>query len=108
MIYRKKYMDMILSFTDAPFTKILTGVRRCGKSTIMLMLRDEFLRRGISENRILFYRLDSIEYEDRLTSTALFKDIKSKLYSNGKTYIFLPTSPSVTLYWDMIRIPYLP
>ena len=62
MIYRPLYVDKIMAYVDAPFIKILTGVRRCGKSTILKMimekLRDE---RGIFEEQIVSYRFDSME-----------------------------------------------
>ena len=60
MIYRKLYMDKILPFVDKPVIKVLTGVRRSGKSTILRMLREELMHQGIEEKQILFYRLDSL------------------------------------------------
>ena len=54
MIYRKKYMEKILPFVDTPFVKIFTGIRRCGKSTIMQMLREALTERGIKAEQILF------------------------------------------------------
>ena len=88
MIYRKKYMEKILPFVDTPFVKIFTGIRRCGKSTIMQMLREALTERGIKAEQILFYRLDSLEYEN-MTNIELFNEIKAHLCKNGKTYIFL-------------------
>lgn len=69
--------------------KVLTGVRRSGKSTILRMLREELTHRGIKEKQILFYRLDSLEYEDIKTSKELYKELKEHLYVGGKTYLFL-------------------
>lgn len=89
MVYRSVYMEKILPFVDAPFIKILTGVRRCGKSTILLMLREELKKRGISENRILSYNFDSLQYEDVETASELYREIKEHLFQGGKTYIFL-------------------
>ena len=89
MIYRPLYVDKIMAYVDAPFIKILTGVRRCGKSTILKMimekLRDE---RGIFEEQIVSYRFDSMEYED-MTAKQVYQELKSRLYPNGKTYFFL-------------------
>ena len=89
MIYRKSYMDKILPFIDKPVIKVLTGVRRSGKSTLLRMLRDELTHRGIKEKQILFYRLDSLEYEDIKSSKELYKELKEHLYEGGKTYLFL-------------------
>ena len=50
MIYRPIYVDKILAYTDTPFVKILTGVRRCGKSTILKMIMENLRERGIPED----------------------------------------------------------
>ena len=63
MIYRPIYVEKILAYTDTPFVKILTGVRRCGKSTILKMIMENLRERGIPEDRIVSYRFDSMEYE---------------------------------------------
>ena len=55
MIERPRYLNRIMPFIDAPLIKVLTGVRRAGKSTIMAMLREELLKRGIPTERILSY-----------------------------------------------------
>lgn len=88
MIYRPKYVDRIMSYVDTPFVKILTGVRRCGKSTILKMIMEKLKERGIPEKHILSYRFDSMEYED-MTSKQMFTELKSKLCTDGKTYLFL-------------------
>ena len=89
MIYRKLYMDKLLPFVDSPFVKILTGVRRCGKSTILMMLRNELERRGVPAERLLMYRFDSMEYESIKTAGELYREIKAHLSGDGKTYLFL-------------------
>lgn len=89
MISRPQYMEKIIPFIDSPLVKVLTGIRRSGKSTILLMLRQYIEAKGVPESSILFYRLDSLEHEDLLTRAALYADIKKKLNASGKTYIFL-------------------
>ena len=89
MIYRPIYVDKIMTYVNAPFIKILTGIRRCGKSTILKMLIDEMKKKGIRENQILHYSFDSLEYEDIKTAKALFSHLKQHLSSEGKTYLFL-------------------
>ena len=88
MIFRENYVKNIMAFTDTPFVKVLTGVRRCGKSTIMQMIMDELRKRGVSEARIISYRFDSMEYEG-MTAKQLYEIIKTKLSDTEKTYIFL-------------------
>ena len=88
MVYRKIYIDKIIKYIDTPFVKILTGVRRSGKTTIMKMLLEEILKRGIDSNQILYYNFDSIKYEN-IKVIDLFNDIKSKISKSEKKYIFL-------------------
>lgn len=89
MIDRPMYVDKIMAYTDTPFVKILTGVRRCGKSTILKMIMDKLHEeRGISEDRIVSYRFDSMEYED-MTAGQMYAELKSKVSPEGRTYFFL-------------------
>lgn len=89
MIYRPKYVDKIMAYVDLPFVKILTGVRRCGKSTILKMITEKLkTERNIPEERILSYCFDSMLYEN-MTAKEMYKDISGKLSSDSRTYIFL-------------------
>lgn len=89
MIERPLYLDKIMPFVDTPFVKILTGVRRCGKSTILKMiikkLREE---KHVDDEQILNYRFDSMEYGD-MTTKELYLELKSKIIQSKKTYLFL-------------------
>ena len=82
-------MDKIIPFIDAKFIKVLTGIRRSGKSTILQMIKEYLLQKGVNEKNILFYRFDSIEYENIDSHTALYNELKKHLSSKKKTYIFL-------------------
>lgn len=89
MINRPLYINKIMTYADTPFVKILTGVRRCGKSTILKMLIEKLQHeRYISSDRIVSMRFDSMEYED-MTAKEMFELIKGRVSSAGKTYIFL-------------------
>ncbi len=88
MIYRPSYVDKIMAYVDTPFVKILTGVRRCGKSTILKMIMAKLRERGIPESRIVSYRFDSMEYED-MTAKQMYAELKSRICPEGKTYFFL-------------------
>ena len=98
MIFRPKYVSEIMKYTDAPFVKVLTGVRRCGKSTILKMIIDELKKRNIPDERILSYRFDSMEYEG-MTAKEMFSEIKSKLSSDEKTYLFLDEVQEIK-HWE--------
>lgn len=88
MIYRPSYVDKIMTYVDTPFVKILTGVRRCGKSTILKMIMSKLRERGIPESRIVSYCFDSMEYED-VTAKQMYSELKSCVSPEGKTYFFL-------------------
>ncbi len=89
MIYRPLYVNKIMAYVDTPFVKILTGVRRCGKSTILKMIMEQLkTQRDIPDERIISCRYDSMEYED-ITVKEMYADLKSRLSQNGKTYLFL-------------------
>ena len=88
MFDRPTYVNAIMRFTDAPLVKVLTGIRRSGKSTILLMLIEELKKRGIPSERILSYRFDSMKY-DGLTAKALYEMLLASITRGQKTYIFL-------------------
>ncbi len=88
MIYRPLYVDKIMAYTDTPFVKVLTGIRRCGKSTILKMIMEQLQSKGVPADRIVTMRLDSMEYDD-MSAKNMYKAIKEKLSSKGKTYLFL-------------------
>ena len=89
MIERPLYVDKIMAYVDTPFVKILTGVRRCGKSTILKMIMERLkTERNIPEDRIISCRFDSMEYED-MTAKQMYTLLKDQLSSTGRTYLFL-------------------
>lgn len=89
MIYRPMYVDKIMTYVDTPFVKVMTGVRRCGKSTILKMIMEKLqMERGIPADRIVSCRYDSMEYED-MTAKQMYAHLKERLSSKGKTYLFL-------------------
>ena len=89
MIYRPVYVDKMMAYVDTPFVKILTGVRRCGKSTILKMIMETLQKeRGVPMEQIVSYRFDSMEYED-MNAKQMYQVLKSRLCPNGRTYLFL-------------------
>jgi hypothetical protein len=89
VIYRPMYVDKIMAYVDTPFVKILTGVRRCGKSTILQMIKEKLQQeRNIPPQQIVSYRFDSMEYDD-MSAKEMFLELKSKLVPGKKTYFFL-------------------
>ncbi|MCI5612153.1 MAG: ATP-binding protein [Roseburia sp.] len=89
MINRPLYMDKIMTYVDTPFVKVLTGIRRSGKSTIMKMIMEKLENeRHIPKENIISMRFDSMEYED-MTAKQMFETIKAGLSAQGRTYLFL-------------------
>ena len=89
MIDRPLYVNRIMAYTDTPFVKILTGVRRCGKSTILKMIMEKLkTERNIPAECIVNCRYDSMEYED-MTAKQMYAQLKAQLSPDGRTYLFL-------------------
>ena len=88
MFDRPTYVNAIMRFVDAPMIKVITGIRRSGKSTILLMLIEALKKRGTPSERILSYRFDSMKY-DGLTAKALYEMLLASIKPGQKTYIFL-------------------
>ena len=89
LIERPIYVDKIMAYADTPFVKIITGVRRSGKSTIMKMLMDRLKsERNIPDDRLISCRYDSMEYDD-MTAKQMYAQLKEHLSENGKSYLFL-------------------
>lgn len=86
---RPLYVDRIMAFVDAPFIKILTGVRRCGKSTILKLIMKRLVEeRGIAPEQIVSYRFDSMEY-DGYSAREIYALLKGALAPQRRTYLFL-------------------
>ena len=101
MIYRPMYVDKIMCYVDTPFVKILTGVRRCGKSTILKMIMEKLqTEKNVKASQIASYRFDSMEYED-MTSKQMYTELKSRLLDGKKTYFFLDEVQEIT-GWEKV------
>lgn len=88
MFERPTYINAIAPFVDKPLVKILAGVRRSGKSTILLLLRDELLRRGISPDNIIARNYSDIRYES-MTASEMHSDIVAAMQGKGHCYLLL-------------------
>lgn len=89
MIQRSLYINKIKEFIDKPFIKVITGIRRSGKSSILLLLKKEFIERGIDEKNILFINFESFNYSEISTGVQLYNHIKEKMIPGKKMYILL-------------------
>lgn len=100
MIDRPLYLDRIMRFVDTPFVKILTGVRRSGKSTILKMIMERLrTERGISEEQIVSYNFDTSIYD--MNEKELYQELKGRLLHDKKTYFFLDEVQEVS-GWEKV------
>ena len=101
MIDRPLYVEKIMVYADTPFVKILTGIRRCGKSTVLKMIMEKLrTERKIPEEQIVSYRFDSMEYED-MTAKQMYQTLQSRLVSGKRTYFFLDEIQEIT-GWEKV------
>jgi predicted AAA+ superfamily ATPase len=79
MLYRENYIQKIAGFKDMDVIKVITGLRRSGKSTIMRQVQEYYEKTGISPNQILYYNFESYEYIDLLDDKKLYMHIKNEV-----------------------------
>ncbi|MDR3287510.1 MAG: ATP-binding protein [Prevotellaceae bacterium] len=89
MIERNLYIKQLLPFIDKPQIKVLTGIRRCGKSTVMKLLKDTLIKSGKSENQIIVANFESFEFSDIDTAKKLYDFVKDKMNGTQKYYLLL-------------------
>ena len=89
MIIREEYLKKLFTYMDATIIKILAGIRRCGKSTILEMLHKELISKGIDKNNIICKRYTSFEIDDCYTAKDMYNDIKKEMINDNKYYLLL-------------------
>ena len=89
MIIRPQYLNTLKTYRDIPLVKILAGIRRCGKSTILEMLRDDLLKSGIAPDHIISMRYTSEDFADGMTDKDMYRGIKEKMTGDGRYYLLL-------------------
>lgn len=89
MINRPDYIEAVKPFIDKPLVKILAGVRRCGKSTIFEMLKEEFLRRGVSMDHIICKRYTEMDIPENITAKQMYDELTAAMLGKGHCYLLL-------------------
>lgn len=89
MILRPQYMNTLRQYRDVPLVKILAGIRRCGKSTILEMLRDDLIAGGVASDHVIFLRYTSEDFNEGMTDRDMYKDICSRMIGEGRYYLLL-------------------
>ena len=88
MIIRPKYLEFIRPYFDTPFVKVLTGIRRCGKSTLLEIIMSELIDNNVKKENIIYLHLDSFINDNITTGKELYKFISSNI-KDEKVYIFI-------------------
>ena len=102
MIKRKEYLKQLLSWKDQNIIKVLTGIRRCGKSTILKLYQEYLLNNGIDPSQIISINFEELEYEDLQDYKKLYQYIKDRLVENKMVYIFLDEIQNVPSYEKVV------
>ena len=102
MIKRKEYLKQLLSWKDQSIIKVLTGIRRCGKSTILKLYQEYLLNNGIDPLQIISINFEELEYEDLQDYKKLYQYIKDRLVENKMMYIFLDEIQNVPSYEKVV------
>lgn len=89
MILRESYLHLLRDYIDKPFIKVITGLRRSGKSVLLMMLRDELINNGIDENNIIYLNFESFEFSEIDDSNKLYLFLRSKISNKKQYYILL-------------------
>ena len=89
MIVRPAYLEKLNTYRDVPLVKILAGIRRCGKSTILEMLKEELINSGIAADHIISTRYTSENFDDGMTSKEMYQCIKEKFTDDERYYLLL-------------------
>lgn len=89
LIQRTEYLNKLIAFRDKQLIKIVTGIRRCGKSTLLEMYQDWLKEQGVTSKQIIFINFEDIDYEELTDYKKLYVYIKERLVKDKMTYIFL-------------------
>lgn len=88
-IKRERYLSKIRPFYDVDLIKVLTGVRRCGKSILLTQIRDEFIEKGFDEDHIIFINFEDLQFKKIKTADKLNTYVKNQIKDDNKYLIFL-------------------
>ena len=89
MVKRTEYLDELKKWQDKDVIKVVTGIRRCGKSTLLALFQEELKLSGITEDQILSLNFENIAYESLLNYKALYRYVAARLHKTKTTYVFL-------------------
>lgn len=106
-IERKEYLDKLIALKDKNIIKVITGVRRCGKSTLMEIFQDYLKAQGIKEERIIAINLEDYDFFELRQPAKLYAYIKEKLSKDKMTYVFIDEIQHCDNFPDVVDSLYI-
>lgn len=107
MVKRKEYLNKLIEWKDEQVIKVVTGIRRCGKSTLLLQYQDYLRENGVTDEQIISLNFEELENEDLLDYKVLYSYIKERLCKDKMTYIFLDEIQNVSSFEKAIDSLYV-
>ncbi|MEF2767500.1 MAG: ATP-binding protein [Dorea phocaeensis] len=107
MVQRKEYINQLLSWKDDRVIKVVTGIRRCGKSTLLAQFQNILREKGIEDEQIISINFEELEYEDLLDYKKLYAFLKERINPNKQNYIFLDEIQRVESYEKVVDSLYV-
>lgn len=107
MVQRKEYLEKLIGWKDDDVIKVVTGIRRCGKSTLLMQYQDYLKSIGIEENQIIAVNFEELEYEEFCDYKKLYAYIKDRLVADKITYIFLDEIQKVPSFEKVVDSLYV-
>ncbi|MDR2546987.1 MAG: ATP-binding protein [Lachnospiraceae bacterium] len=107
MIQRQLYLDSLISFRDKMLIKVITGIRRCGKSTMFELFQDYLRANSVIDSQIISINLEEGEYNDIETYKQLYDYINNKVISNKRMYIFIDEVQRVSEFQKCVNSLYV-
>ena len=98
MIQRTEYLNFLMEWREKNIIKVVTGIRRCGKSTLFELYKEKLIESGVSQEQIISLNFEDVEYESLCEYKALYEYVKSKMISGKMNYIFLDEIQHVNKY----------
>lgn len=89
MVVREEYLNKLIGYKDKQLIKVITGIRRCGKSTLLEMFRAYLLRNGVQEDQIISINFEDLAYDDLADYMTLHAYVQERLVEDRMNYIFL-------------------
>lgn len=102
-IERTAYLNKLIAFKDKNLIKVITGIRRCGKSTIMEIYRDWLLAHGVTDNQIVYLNFEDYDYYELRNPRKLYEYIKPLILKDRMTYLFFDEIQHVEDFPDIIN-----